>query len=160
MTTTNGKPKAPEAPAAPGSPRYKEVARERAELCVRMKLIEQEISVIRSRLSVLGGRSLPQPEFRRWNNLRRQRSETEAKMIALKALIKEWDQAAPRLPPPRPNGTLDAFDLSNALVEPQSLIRHLAGAFERALSRGGYREGDRDLLDSARDYLRRHGIGV
>lgn len=71
---------------------------------------------------------------------------TEAEALAYKAI--------------RSRGRLDEFDLHNALSEPQNLLRRCVARMEKLLSRCGYEHGDRELVESCQDYMRRHGITV
>jgi|SRR5580700_56024 hypothetical protein len=57
-------------------------------------------------------------------------------------------------------GTVDEFDLANQLCEPQMLLRLAVVRLEQLMKRTGFGSGDRELLDSIGDYLRRHGISI
>lgn len=56
--------------------------------------------------------------------------------------------------------TLDEFDLANQLSEPQMLLQRSLAALEYALSRTVRREADTALVETIKDYFRRHGISI
>lgn len=141
--------------------------RRRADLTKQVLAAQGEMTA--SKAAFGGGVRLPRAEYQRLNERRvaatRKLQAAQGELADVNAQLKDANRKANQKEHVRwladqRRGYVDEFDLGNQLVEPQTLLQQALVALERATARSGRTESDRAVIDSIRDYLRRHGIAI